>query len=386
MVHDNKDLNVASPTKKEKAAETGKDIMEVSAKALGRVYGGPVGGAVVDYALNTKLGQKAISTVANREANKNFVVRSVLAKNQSRINGIKPMANSLVNSIGGFNNGNDTGVNNANNKIGSSLFNKSHSNIHDDSSDNTLLEGKGKAPLTLKLLFRKNKFAFIGIGAGIFLCIVFMMVIMVPVMSVLGLFGDENSSEIITGTNNALSGGYTEVSKNISYWFPVGSSETTTIGGVTYASGEPMSTNITSSFGNQEAFRTSKHGGIDIGNGGNGPGVVNIIAAKDGVVTYPSDTSQTAYDDNGYYGNYADGGGFGNYVMIKHNDGTVTVYAHLAQNSITVFSGDTVRQGQVIGKMGHSGSSTGTHLHFEVRVNGTRVYPLNYISASNTRP
>ena len=57
--------------------------------------------------------------------------------------------------------------------------------------------------------------------------------------------------------------------KNISYWFPVGSSETTTIGGVTYASGEPMSTNITSSFGNQEAFRTSKHGGIDIGNGGN---------------------------------------------------------------------------------------------------------------------
>lgn len=179
-----------------------------------------------------------------------------------------------------------------------------------------------------------------------------------------------------------------QASNNL-FWWPIGSMETEEINGVLYAKGTPATIKITSNFGNEESFRTSKHGGIDIGNAGNGPGVLNIIAVKSGEVIYPTKDSQTMYNDNGYYGN-RDGGGFGNYVKIKHSDGTYTIYAHLAKNSITVRAGDVVDQGQVIGKMGHSGSSTGTHLHFEVRLGSDshagRVYPLDYVDPNNPRP
>ena len=58
-------------------------------------------------------------------------------------------------------------------------------------------------------------------------------------------------------------------------------------------------------------------------------------------------------------------GGYGTYIVIKHDNGTQTLYAHLSTNSVSV--GDVVEQGQTIGGMGNSGKSTGTHLHFEVR-------------------
>ncbi len=58
-------------------------------------------------------------------------------------------------------------------------------------------------------------------------------------------------------------------------------------------------------------------------------------------------------------------GGYGNYVVIKHPNGTQTLYAHLS--SVLVNAGQTVSQGDQIGKMGSTGKSTGTHLHFEVR-------------------
>lgn len=191
------------------------------------------------------------------------------------------------------------------------------------------------------------------------------------------LMGGKKKKPSIIKTNNKL------------FWWPIGSLETEEINGVLYAKGEPASILITSSFGDQESFRASKHGGIDIGHGGYGAGVVNVIAAKAGEVIYPTSKSQTQFADNGYYGN-PDGGGYGNYVKIKHSDGSYTIYAHLAQNSITVMAGDVVDQGQVIGKLGHSGSSTGPHLHFEVRIGSDthagRVFPLDHVDPNNPRP
>lgn len=58
-------------------------------------------------------------------------------------------------------------------------------------------------------------------------------------------------------------------------------------------------------------------------------------------------------------------GGYGQYIVIKHNNGTQTLYAHLSANHVTV--GEWVAAGATIGAMGNSGRSTGTHLHFEVR-------------------
>lgn len=58
-------------------------------------------------------------------------------------------------------------------------------------------------------------------------------------------------------------------------------------------------------------------------------------------------------------------GGYGQYVVIRHSNGTQTLYSHLSSNSVSV--GQYVSQGQVIGGMGSTGKSTGSHLHFEVR-------------------
>ena len=58
-------------------------------------------------------------------------------------------------------------------------------------------------------------------------------------------------------------------------------------------------------------------------------------------------------------------GGYGNYIVIKHDNGTQTLYAHLKSNAVT--AGQQVAQGQLIGYEGNTGKSTGTHLHFEIR-------------------
>ena len=68
--------------------------------------------------------------------------------------------------------------------------------------------------------------------------------------------------------------------------------------------------------------------------------------------------------------------GYGNIVVIDHGGGIATAYAH---QSAIYASGGSVSQGQVIGAVGSTGHSTGCHLHFEVRVNGTPVNPLNYL-------
>ena len=70
-------------------------------------------------------------------------------------------------------------------------------------------------------------------------------------------------------------------------------------------------------------------------------------------------------------------GGYGKYIVIKHSNGTQTLYAHMS--ATTVNAGEHVSQGQVIGKMGNTGKSTGTHLHFEVRKGGVPVNPISYL-------
>ena len=73
------------------------------------------------------------------------------------------------------------------------------------------------------------------------------------------------------------------------------------------------------------------------------------------------------------------GNGYGNHVIIMHDDGTYsTLYGHMS--SITVSVGAYVNKGDVIGYVGSTGWSTGPHLHFEVRKNGTAVDPSGYLN------
>lgn len=174
---------------------------------------------------------------------------------------------------------------------------------------------------------------------------------------------------------------------NSSYWLPIGSEETVEIDGKIYAKETPYPTGITSNYGYRNDPITgekSKHSGIDIA-GGVGNGIINIIAAKSGIVVYPTANANISCSSNDYSCN----NGSGNYVIIEHSDGNFTLYAHLHENSISVTAGDSVEQGQVIGKMGSSGYSTGTHLHFEVREgqnnSSATVDPLDYISFESPR-
>jgi murein DD-endopeptidase MepM/ murein hydrolase activator NlpD len=70
-------------------------------------------------------------------------------------------------------------------------------------------------------------------------------------------------------------------------------------------------------------------------------------------------------------------GGYGNYTCVQHTASMSTCYAH--QSSFATSTGANVSQGQVIGYSGNTGNSTGPHLHFEVRINGTPVDPMGYL-------
>ncbi len=70
-------------------------------------------------------------------------------------------------------------------------------------------------------------------------------------------------------------------------------------------------------------------------------------------------------------------GGYGNYTCIDHGSGLSTCYGH--QSGYAVTAGQEVNQGQIIGYSGNTGSSTGPHLHFEVRINGASTDPLGYL-------
>lgn len=163
------------------------------------------------------------------------------------------------------------------------------------------------------------------------------------------------------------------------YWWPIGSSDTTEEGGVKFASGPPETTHINSPFGyriHPISGEYKLHNGVDI----HGVmGSTNIIASLGGTVSYVNNTCASS-------GSNGCGGGFGNYVEIVDTKGNVTIYAHMYKDSITVAIGDPVSQGQVIGKVGSSGNSTGAHLHFSIKVNGSYQQPLDYVDPNDPRP
>ena len=128
------------------------------------------------------------------------------------------------------------------------------------------------------------------------------------------------------------------------------------------------------------------HTGVDVNIGVSGK---SVVAVKEGIDLSGGEKQRLAmaralYKDgkvvisearisNGKYYSY------GEYIVISHGDGTMTLYAHMLANSRKVKVGDKVKQGQVIGTVGSTGNSTGTHLHFEVRVGGSPVNPLPYL-------
>lgn len=95
------------------------------------------------------------------------------------------------------------------------------------------------------------------------------------------------------------------------------------------------------------------------------------IADKVGTSIFASDSGTVEISQGGW------NGGYGNTIVINHGGGKKTRYGHMSK--LLVSKGDKVEKGKAIGLMGSTGRSTGSHLHFEVIINGARYNPLNYI-------
>lgn len=133
---------------------------------------------------------------------------------------------------------------------------------------------------------------------------------------------------------------------------------------VEYAGGEllwpvPGHYRITSPFGGRIHPITgvwSNHGGTDIA----APNGTSIVSSNDGVVIFA-----------GYHYSY------GNYIIVDHGGGIATLYAHCSK--LLAWKGQAVAKGETIALIGSTGESTGNHLHYEVRVNGVRKQPMDYL-------
>ena len=126
----------------------------------------------------------------------------------------------------------------------------------------------------------------------------------------------------------------------------------------------PVAGTITSQFGHRIdpiTGEVSSHTGTDIACAEGTP----ILATADGVVTVANGLDSW-------------GGSYGYYIQIDHGGGLETLYAHCS--SICVSTSQQVQAGQVIGYVGHTGRVTGSHLHLETRVNGSRVDSMQFFS------
>jgi murein DD-endopeptidase MepM/ murein hydrolase activator NlpD len=122
--------------------------------------------------------------------------------------------------------------------------------------------------------------------------------------------------------------------------------------------------NFTSGFGlRSDPFRgrAAMHGGIDLA----GPVGTPIYATADGII------AKAEWNN----------GGYGNLVEINHGQGIQTRYGHLSR--ISARAGSRVRRGELIGYMGSTGRSTGSHLHYEVRIDGRAVNPVPFMQSTD---
>lgn len=128
-----------------------------------------------------------------------------------------------------------------------------------------------------------------------------------------------------------------------------------TLDGVYFAV-KPVSGTITSRYGANESIRDHTHKGLDIA----APYGTKIVAAAKGTVSYSGWMS-----------------GYGNLIIIEHENGIQTYYGHCSKLYASV--GDEVDAGDTIAAVGSTGNSTGNHLHFEIRKNGSQINPQKYV-------
>jgi murein DD-endopeptidase MepM/ murein hydrolase activator NlpD len=118
---------------------------------------------------------------------------------------------------------------------------------------------------------------------------------------------------------------------------------------------QPVTGHVAHVVGGCPADTRPNHEGVDINNNAGAP----IYAAAGGTVTTAINSNATT--------------GYGTQIVITHADGYTTRYAHLVYGSMTVSQGATVAQGDRIGTVGSTGNSTGPHLHFEIKRNGSNI-------------
>lgn len=126
---------------------------------------------------------------------------------------------------------------------------------------------------------------------------------------------------------------------------------------------------ITQHFGENPQWYplTNGHNGVDWGL----PLHTPVYASSDGIIV------RVSKDDTGY----------GNHIRIKHPNNFLTLYGHLdSYDWNSVFVGDQVTEGQLIGYSGNTGRSTGPHLHFELRENNTAIDPIPYLTKPTPTP
>ena len=224
--------------------------------------------------------------------------------------------------------------------------------------------------------------------------------VMIPVIGfaliiiiVIGMFGagsddnDDGTDDEEEGSSSSSASSSTYSSLPTGWWWPIGSEETITADGITCAPGTPVTVRVTrGGRGPSSAYlgitgetheKGDKGAAIDIADAGMESNKYNVISIAEGKVLSTESGVPDGQDGNG---------GMGNYVTVDYGNGITATYMHMYNGSITVHVGDELIYGQVIGKVGNSGSSTATHLHVEIKKNGEYEDTTHYLDPNNPRP